>query len=125
LNGQLKIINYIGKTCVHTLEQRDGYNLPPWRLALHNRHRDPAKNAAQKDVARFLLAKQFGGKIRIMGRNVTITMYAKIRRWCDQAKERVLSVHGFAKSSFKRRFFFQEGLTGESLINIVSKSQHF
>jgi hypothetical protein len=116
------VINYIAKACVQALVQCDGYGMPPWRMALHNSHKDPIKNAEQKEVARFLLAKEFGGKIKVLGRNLSISIYAKIRRWCDRAKEHVLVLYGYSRSSFKRRFFFQEGLAGMLCIKLNNVS---
>jgi hypothetical protein len=117
LSGQLKIINLIAKTCIHVLEQKDGFGIPPWRLALRNKHKDPHKKALQKDVARFLLAKQFGGKVRILQTQLSIHLYSRIIRWCENAKERVIAVHGFSKSSIRRKTFpLQEGLTGNKVL---------
>lgn len=98
------------------LEKKDGFDLPPWRLALRNNHKDPVKNSMQKEVARFLLSRQFGGKVKLLSRNVSIHLYARIKYWCDRAKERVLAKYGLAKSSIKKRPFFQEGLAGNTVL---------
>ena len=120
LNGQVKIMTLIAKSGVHMLEQKDGYGLAPWRIALHNTHKDPIKNLNQKDVARFLLAKAFGGRVPIsndsFGCNVSIHLYYKIKSWCDRAKDRVLFVYGISKSSYKRRPQAKGGLLGNTVL---------
>lgn len=117
-NGQLKILTLIAKRYIHLLEQRDGYNMPPWRLALHNQHKDPVKNHNQKDVARFLLAKEFGTKINLNERvTISLHLYYKIKCWIDQAQEKNLTLRGFQKSSLKRRpvMFTRQSTEGSGL----------
>lgn len=117
LNGQLKILNFISKMCIHVLEQKDGYDLPPWRLALHNKHKDPVKSLDQKDVARFLLGKQFGGKVKLSDDcNISIHLYAKIKTWADRAKEKVIATYGISKSSIKKRPLNKGGLLGNKVL---------
>jgi hypothetical protein len=122
-NGQLKIITLIAKSSIHVLEKEDGFELPPWRLALHNNHTDPVKNAMQKDVARFLLYKRFGGKVKISDDcKVSICLFSKIKNWIETAKEKVLFSQGINKSSIKKRPFNKEGLLGNKVI--INFSNH-
>jgi len=116
-NGQVKILTLIAKLAVHVLEKKDGYGLSPWRLALHNTHKDPVKNLNQKDVARFLLAKQFGGKIELTKQcKISISLWAKIKNWIEKAKDKILAVYGAEKSSIKRRPFHKSGLLGNKVL---------
>ena len=127
LNGQLKILTLIAKLNVNMLEQRDGFELAPWRLSLRNTHKDPAKNLAQKDVARFLLAKAFSGKVDIVDTTVhsatttpyakiSIHLYYKIKNWVERARARVYFVYGISKSSYKKRPFNKGGLCGNKVL---------
>lgn len=118
LNGQLKILTLIAKLNVNQLEQRDGYDLAPWRLSLRNNHKDPIKNMEQKDVARFLLAKAFSGKIPIENTSskVSISLFYKIKNWIERARQRVYFLHGISKSSYKKRPFITAGLCGNKVL---------
>lgn len=117
-NGQLRILNLIAKTYKHVLGQPDGYNLPPWRFALHNKHNDPLKKKKQKDVARFLLAQEFGIKIKITDKlSVSIHLFYKIKCWIEKAKERALELNGISKSSIQRkRMTYKSGLVGNKVL---------
>ena len=123
------------------LEQRDGYDLAPWRLSLRNNHKDPIKNLAQKvnkyvnnllsfiinlilllffkDVARFLLAKAFSGKVEIDNNSkakISIHLFYKIKNWIERARQRVYFVHGICKSSYRKRPFNKGGLCGNKVL---------
>ncbi len=116
-NGQVKILTLIAKLAVHVLEKKDGYGMSPWRLALHNTHKDPIKKLNQKDVARFLLAKQFGGKFELdKDCKISISLWAKIKAWVERAKEKILALYGIEKSSVKRRPFHKPGLLGNKVL---------
>lgn len=113
MNGQLKVINLIASTHIHALETKDGYGLPPWRLALHNSHKDKKKNLAQKEVARFLLGKRFGGKVNIIDNfSCSISFYARLKNWVERAKHKTYFYHGHIKTSLKRKTMHKGGLLG-------------
>ncbi|CAF1025009.1 unnamed protein product [Brachionus calyciflorus] len=113
LNGQLKVVNLISTTHIQALETKDGYGLLPWRLALHNNHKDLIKNLEQKEVARFLLGKRFGGKVNILENfSCSISFYSKLKYWAERAREKVFFYHGFAKSTLKKKTFHKGGLIG-------------
>jgi sorbitol-specific phosphotransferase system component IIBC len=82
MNAQLKIVRLVAKKAIHAIEKPNGYDMIPWRLALHNNHTDPIKNQNQKDVARFLLAKQFSGKIDICDSySMSLIMFYNLKKW--------------------------------------------
>lgn len=113
MNGQLKVINLIASTHIYALETKDGHGLPPWRLALHNSHKDKTKNLEQKEVARFLLGKRFGGKVNIIDNfSCSISFYARLKNWVERAKNKVYFYHGHTKSSLKRKTMYKSGLLG-------------
>jgi hypothetical protein len=116
-SGQLKILTLFSKDSIWVLEEKDGFGIPPWRLALRNSHKDPVKNMNQKDVARFLLGKQFGAKVKISSNvNVSINFYYHLKRWVENARLRVLALHGFSKTSYKKRPFHKGGLVGYKVL---------
>jgi hypothetical protein len=109
-SGQLKIVTLFSKD-IWVLLEPDGFGVLPWRLALRNDHKDSVKNEMQKDVARFLLAKQFSGKIKLVSSyrscNVSYNLYYHLKRWAERARERVFVSHGIGKTSYKKRPFHQ------------------
>ena len=115
-SGQLKIVTLFSKD-LWVLQEKDGFGVLPWRLALRNDHKDPVKNANQKDVARFLLANQFSARVKLFS-NFTISnfLYYKLKSWADRAKQRVLVSHGLSRTSYKKKPFQLGALIGYKVL---------
>lgn len=118
-SGQLKIIiQMYTLTNIHTLQKPNGYGMPPWRLALHNKHKvGTIKNQQQKEVARYLAARTFERKINFSDTfKVSIPFYCKLVAWAEHAKETVSLIHGQLKNSKKKNSMLRTGLLGNKVL---------
>ena len=84
---------------------RDGNNLTPLNLTLRFK---------QKPCASFLLTKQWSKVNYTKKANLPLSIYTKMRRWANRAKDKTLLVHGQWKSSIRnpRRHVQTDALVG-------------
>ena len=69
----------------------------------------------QKDVARFLLAKQFSGKIKLVSStnrscNISYNLYYHFKSWAERARQKVFVSQGIGKTSFGKKRPFHQGI---------------
>jgi hypothetical protein len=132
-NGHLRTINQMSKRDPHILEHVDGYGCSPLRLSLRNSHTDEVKRRKQREVARYLMSKQFDSRVAVAQNDslsggpvittavsamvtsksvskrkrkvptITLKMFYMIKCWVDRARERVLVFHGAGKSTLPKR----------------------
>lgn len=144
-NGHLRVVTLMVRRDPQIIEHADGYGTTPLRLALRNRHVDETKRRNQRDVARFIMGQQFDTKVTVVASSSTsntdlssgataatavsqatttvtqsITVSLRIRYkmkcWSDRARDRVLIVHGLAKSSLpKKKILLRTGLVGNKV----------
>ena len=130
----------------HILEHVDGYGCSPLRLSLRNSHTDEVKRRKQREVARYLMSKQFDSRVAVAQNDsltggpvitpaasaivaskskrkrkvptITLKMFYMIKCWVDRARERVLVFHGAGKSTLpKRKVQMRTGLVGNKVSN--------
>lgn len=145
-NGHLRTLNQMSKRDPHILEHVDGYGCSPLRLSLRNSHTDEVKRRKQREVARYLMSKQFDSRIAVAQNDsltgglvitpavstigaskskrkrkvqtITLKMFYMIKCWVDRARERVLVFHGAGKSTLpKRKVQMRTGLVGNKVSN--------
>ncbi|CAF0780591.1 unnamed protein product [Didymodactylos carnosus] len=113
---QVGIVLLFGSVQSTILQKTDGYGISPWRLALRQQKSDPVLQSKHREIALFILTKQFGG-IKL-SKNVTITskqMYA-LKSWADRAREKCYLRKGSQFSSLKKRPINVSGLLGYKLL---------
>jgi len=107
-------------TSIHVLQKVDGFGVPPWRLALRNRHKPSSKkNVMQKEIARYLLGKTFDHKVKISNTvKVSVTTYCKLIAWAEKAKEKIYTIHGPKRSSLPKNniSIYKTGLLGNKVL---------
>ena len=108
ISQQVGIVLLLGSRDVSILHKPDGYGIKPWRLALRQ-----VSNVKQREIALFLLTKQFGGmrlsnKVTIAHRHISI-----FKQWAERAREHVYAKQGVQYSSLKKKPLLNQG---ESLL---------
>jgi len=102
------------------LQKPDGFGVPPWRLALRNRHKpNSTKNLMQKEVARFLLSKTFNRRVNLSSTvKISVITYCKLIAWAQNAKEKIYAIHGPKRSSLpkKNSSIYKTGLLGNKVL---------
>ena len=107
--GQLGIV----RTFVHSnlcyIMAKDGNGLMPLNIALRKK---------QKPCASFLLTKQWSKINYNTNYSIPISLYTKMKRWAEMAKEKVLTIGGQTKSSLKvsRKPRHTAALVGQGVI---------
>ncbi|XP_800431.3 protein ANKUB1 [Strongylocentrotus purpuratus] len=106
-NGQLSILRIFVYNNICCVTCKDGNGLTALNVALRKQKRE---------VALYLLTKQWSN-VQYSALILPLTIFSKVRKWCDRAKDKVLLVHGPDKSStkYKRTTRQPGGLCGEGV----------
>ena len=108
-SGSLGVLrSFIHNNVVNVLA-KDGNGLTPLNIALRKK---------QKPCASFLLTKQWSKISYTKKHSIPLSIYCKIRRWGDRAKDKTFVIHGQWKSSLKnpRRFIQNGALVGMNML---------
>ncbi|XP_077966958.1 protein ANKUB1-like [Styela clava] len=91
--GNLNVMRMLIKSNLLCFVSKDGKGRTPWEIVIEKFH---------KDCFEYLLARQWGRK---SGNDVSlpILIYCKVLQWCERARNRVLVMHGAAKSTLRGR----------------------
>ncbi|OAF70960.1 Ankyrin repeat and ubiquitin domain-containing 1 [Intoshia linei] len=90
--GQLGVLRCFVNHNVIFVFARDGNNLTPLNIALRSQ---------QRNTASFLLTKQWSKINYTKNTVIPLSIFTKMKRWCEEAREKVLTVYGHWKSSLK------------------------
>nr|XP_054748968.1 protein ANKUB1-like [Lytechinus pictus] len=117
-HGQLSILRIFVYNNICCVTCKDGNGLTALNVALRKQKRE---------VALYLLTKQWSN-VQYSALILPLTIYSKVRKWCDRAKDKVLLVHGPDKSSMKYKRTTRQpgGLCGEGVYvdGLVKSSQN-
>ncbi|KAK6968208.1 protein ankub1, partial [Biomphalaria glabrata] len=114
LCGQLAVLKLFVYHDITCLKAKDGEGLEPINLALRNKIKHCASFLVSKQWSKINITKTFA---------VRLGTYALLKAWCQRAKERALLKYGVAKSSLKRRTFYNGALVNHGvLVDGFSKS---
>ncbi|KAK0069009.1 protein ANKUB1 [Biomphalaria pfeifferi] len=114
LCGQLAVLKLFVYHDITCLKAKDGEGLEPINLALRNKIKHCASFLVSKQWSKINITKTFA---------LRLGTYALLKAWCQRAKERALLKYGVAKSSLKRRTFYNGALVNHGvLVDGFSKS---
>lgn len=116
-SGSLGVLRSFVHNSVMNVLAKDGNGLTPLNIALRKK---------QKPCASFLLTKQWSKISYTRKHSLPLSIYVKIKRWGERAKDKAFTIHGQWKSSLKNpKRYVQNGcLVGmEVLLDGYSKSK--
>lgn len=90
--GSLSVLRSFVHSNVCNVLAKDGNDLTPLNLALRKK---------QKPCASFLLTKQWSKVSYTKKNSVNLSIYVKMKRWSERARNKVLVIYGQWKSSIK------------------------
>lgn len=106
--GQLNVLRSFVHHSVTSVLAKDGNGLTALNISLRMK---------QRHCASFLLTKQWSKIQYTKKASLPLSIYTKMKKWCEQAKTKTLIIHGHYKSSIKnyKRHLAQGALVGHGL----------
>ncbi|CAD5121081.1 DgyrCDS9620 [Dimorphilus gyrociliatus] len=107
-SGQLNVLRSFVHHSVTSVLAKDGNGLTALNISLRMK---------QRHCASFLLTKQWSKIQYTKKASLPLSIYTKMKKWCEHAKTKTLVIHGHYKSSIKnyKRHLAQGALVGHGL----------